>query len=257
MSKKEPEEDKKFVIMVGNIIDGLHLVGPFDDGNDANEHADHEFRKEEWIVASMEAPPGDLEIEEDDFRCVICGHIHPLEKSVDLDAGPAAVWCVEKVKKHELVPVQVLITERMVVQKEVTIYVKPSIDPDELNLLARSKACERTAFSDDDTHGWECVSMSPKSVHHHISERNMRPGQFCPSCGAEHSGEDVDGGRCTKCGTYLCPLDPKNLRDEDEYKVINMYHHCGMRWSAPWSCVCDDKCPECGHEVPPYTSKEI
>jgi hypothetical protein len=38
------------------------------------------------------------------------------------------------------------------------------------------------------------------------------------------------------------------------------YYRCptdGMRWVDVWSCMCNDKCPDCNIEVEPFRSDEI
>lgn len=32
---------------------------------------------------------------------------------------------------------------------------------------------------------------------------------------------------------------------------------CGSEWSAEWSSMCDDECPECDHSLSPYESHEF
>lgn len=44
-----------YIVIVGNVVDGLSFIGPFDDGEEANEFAEHEFNGLEWI--SMKLTP--------------------------------------------------------------------------------------------------------------------------------------------------------------------------------------------------------
>ncbi len=44
-----------FVIVAGNVIDGVALIGPFDDGEEANFYGDMHVQAE-WVVATLEAP---------------------------------------------------------------------------------------------------------------------------------------------------------------------------------------------------------
>jgi hypothetical protein len=30
-----------------------------------------------------------------------------------------------------------------------------------------------------------------------------------------------------------------------------------VRWSDPWSCMCNGKCPTCGAEIEPYASHDV
>jgi hypothetical protein len=35
------------------------------------------------------------------------------------------------------------------------------------------------------------------------------------------------------------------------------YYRCpddGTQWTMIWSCMCDDRCPTCNHEIVPYRS---
>lgn len=36
---------------------------------------------------------------------------------------------------------------------------------------------------------------------------------------------------------------------------INHYEcDCGYTWQDEWSCMCNDRCPECNKEIEPYQS---
>jgi len=42
-----------------------------------------------------------------------------------------------------------------------------------------------------------------------------------------------------------------------ETRYIN-YYRCpddGSEWTMTWSCMCDDRCPTCSHEIVPYKSE--
>ena len=45
--------------------------------------------------------------------------------------------------------------------------------------------------------------------------------------------------------------------DGDEANYLNYYRHCGVEWSDVWSCMCNDRCPECNCEIEPYESKDL
>jgi hypothetical protein len=32
---------------------------------------------------------------------------------------------------------------------------------------------------------------------------------------------------------------------------------CDVEWSDEWSCMCDDRCPECDAEITPSSSEEL
>jgi hypothetical protein len=37
------------------------------------------------------------------------------------------------------------------------------------------------------------------------------------------------------------------------------YYKCpddGTEWTMVWTCMCDDRCPKCHHEIVPYRSEE-
>lgn len=46
--------------------------------------------------------------------------------------------------------------------------------------------------------------------------------------------------------------------DENEDRYTNFYRHeeCNAEWEDNWSCMCNDKCPECNAEIEPYQSRE-
>ena len=42
--------------------------------------------------------------------------------------------------------------------------------------------------------------------------------------------------------------------------MYRIYYHCsecGEEWTDEWSCTCNDRCPKCNAETPPYSSEEI
>ena len=44
----------------------------------------------------------------------------------------------------------------------------------------------------------------------------------------------------------------------DVSQFINHYQ-CpddGTKWTMVWSCMCDDRCPSCDHEIVPYKSED-
>lgn len=45
-----------WVVVVGNPFDGIRLIGPFEDGNDANEWADENCDTEDWWVVNIIDP---------------------------------------------------------------------------------------------------------------------------------------------------------------------------------------------------------
>lgn len=51
-----------FVIVAGNVIDGVNLIGPFEDSDEANLYGDAHVRPE-WVVATLEAPVADTSAE--------------------------------------------------------------------------------------------------------------------------------------------------------------------------------------------------
>ena len=50
-----------FVILVGNIIDGISIVGSFDGSESANDWADINLKHEEWHVVRI-LDPKDVEV---------------------------------------------------------------------------------------------------------------------------------------------------------------------------------------------------
>lgn len=55
----------KACLLVGNPVDGLRVVGPFDDADSATAFAEDELGHEQWLVTSLEAWDGE---EIDDFE---------------------------------------------------------------------------------------------------------------------------------------------------------------------------------------------
>ena len=45
----------KDILIVGNLADGLTFYGPFDDAEQATQHAERVFRDEDWCIAELEA----------------------------------------------------------------------------------------------------------------------------------------------------------------------------------------------------------
>lgn len=45
-----------YVLVIGNPGDGFQIVGPFEDGNDANEWADAHARGMEWWAMRVQQP---------------------------------------------------------------------------------------------------------------------------------------------------------------------------------------------------------
>ena len=43
----------KYIIIVGNVVDGLRFYGPYDSADEANEVADNTFRNEDWVVTNI------------------------------------------------------------------------------------------------------------------------------------------------------------------------------------------------------------
>jgi hypothetical protein len=37
-------------------------------------------------------------------------------------------------------------------------------------------------------------------------------------------------------------------------KYVNHFYHCNVQWDDEWSCMCNDECPVCHHEIEPYAS---
>lgn len=38
------------------------------------------------------------------------------------------------------------------------------------------------------------------------------------------------------------------------------YYQCpddGKKWVMTWSCMCNDRCPQCNHEIEPYKSEDL
>lgn len=45
-----------FVVIAGNVVDGLTFFGPFENQEEANQYAEDQLRKEDWVVALLNRP---------------------------------------------------------------------------------------------------------------------------------------------------------------------------------------------------------
>lgn len=45
-----------FIVITGNVIDGLTMFGPFSNAEDANEYGDLECGQDTWVVATLYKP---------------------------------------------------------------------------------------------------------------------------------------------------------------------------------------------------------
>lgn len=52
------------VILAGNVIDGLEVIGPFDDAEEAIQYGDDHVDPD-WVVADLQAPQQDAEVAEE------------------------------------------------------------------------------------------------------------------------------------------------------------------------------------------------
>ncbi|AJD82998.1 hypothetical protein PJWF_00105 [Achromobacter phage JWF] len=50
------EKDDRHVLLFGNVIDGIHMVGPFESVEDATDWADNHARGDEYHVATIKHP---------------------------------------------------------------------------------------------------------------------------------------------------------------------------------------------------------
>ncbi len=57
---------------------------------------------------------------------------------------------------------------------------------------------------------------------------------------------DSDGNFCKYVNYYRC--DHKGSLEENAR---------ASSWVDQWSCMCNDKCPVCNHEIEPYHSEEL
>ena len=47
-----------FILLVGNIIDGYTVIGPFEDPEAASDYAEKMYRNDDWLVAALHDPIG-------------------------------------------------------------------------------------------------------------------------------------------------------------------------------------------------------
>ena len=46
----------EYVLVIGNPVDGVRIVGPFPDPEDVDEYAETHERNEEWWMVTLELP---------------------------------------------------------------------------------------------------------------------------------------------------------------------------------------------------------
>jgi hypothetical protein len=74
--------------------------------------------------------------------------------------------------------------------------------------------------------------------------------------------------RCRACNLYATDMAAAEARaDELDAEVLAVvcrqpqfvnYYQCpddGKKWVMTWSCMCNDRCPRCNHEIEPYKSE--
>ncbi|MBU2177427.1 MAG: hypothetical protein KJ556_20235 [Gammaproteobacteria bacterium] len=45
---------EKYIIIKGNVVDGLEFIGPFDSAEEANNHADYYLDPQcEWVIGEL------------------------------------------------------------------------------------------------------------------------------------------------------------------------------------------------------------
>lgn len=55
--REKKMKKKQCVILVGNVVDGMRIIGPFEsESDDAMDYADQHLDDETWVVADIEAP---------------------------------------------------------------------------------------------------------------------------------------------------------------------------------------------------------
>ncbi len=47
---------EKYMIMYGNVVDGMKFIGPFDSGEDALGYAEMELTPEDWWIVPLQSP---------------------------------------------------------------------------------------------------------------------------------------------------------------------------------------------------------
>ena len=49
----EPDDDRPSVILMGNVVDGISVIGVFEDIDEAVEWADENIERDDWVAATM------------------------------------------------------------------------------------------------------------------------------------------------------------------------------------------------------------
>ena len=83
----------------------------------------------------------------------------------------------------------------------------------------------------------------------------------CGSCDCYHSVDYFGDCRDNNHRFNMDELDEKHgdlgWEEVDSNRFTNYYEcSCGCRWEDNWSCMCNDRCPDCDTEIEPYESVE-
>lgn len=52
---------EKYMIMYGNVVDGMKFIGPFDSDEDAFGYAEMELTLEDWWITQLQSPNHECE----------------------------------------------------------------------------------------------------------------------------------------------------------------------------------------------------
>ena len=47
------------------------------------------------------------------------------------------------------------------------------------------------------------------------------------------------------------------MKERTFYRNFFECPYDGTKWQDEWTCMCNDRCPECNAEIEPYESEEI
>ena len=96
--------------------------------------------------------------------------------------------------------------------------------------------------------------LSPRGFKQENTTREVWEDVECKACGREwkevYTLSDIENVDAT-------PIKETLPGEAPEPRFTNYYRHCGQEWNDQWSSMCNDRCPECNHEIEPYKSEDI
>jgi len=77
--------------------------------------------------------------------------------------------------------------------------------------------------------------------------------QRCDACNRYPTDIAAAEGRVAASGGRVFAIVCREARFRNYYRCPDDEAH----WSMTWSCMCNDRCPTCNHEIGPFWSEEL